>query len=75
MNHETWTAADQAELDVLLWELTGRWDEHRRTCTHERPCPHLGKAIEVVLEWRAARSLMSRAEALRIERTLFEAAA
>ena len=64
-----------AELDVLLWELTGRWEEHRRVCTHERPCPLLREAIAVVLEWREARSLLSRAEALRIERTLFEAAA
>ena len=27
-----WTGADQAELDVLVWELVTRVPEHRRDC-------------------------------------------
>jgi hypothetical protein len=60
-----WTAADAAELDVLLWELTGSWEKHRPTCD-ERPCPHLQEAIGYVLEWREARQLRTRAESFRI---------
>ena len=56
------TAADAAELDVLLWELCGCWDEHRRTCTHERPCPFLVEGIAAVIAWRDARLLRTRAE-------------
>jgi hypothetical protein len=62
-----WTAADAAELDVLLWELTGRWFEHRDTCPL-RPCPHLRDAIETVLDWRQGRILRTRAEQLRLDR-------
>jgi hypothetical protein len=68
----SWTAADAAELDVLLWELTGAWETHRPTC-RERPCPHLQEAIAVVIEWRQARELRSRAEELRHHRARFEA--
>ena len=114
-----WTPADQAELDVSLFNLTGAYFEHRergceacnpepcpeleawyahkagcRACEgdapltfgppcerrgqwleHNRqgcvrclPCPHLQVAIREVLEWREARHLLSRAEALRESR-------
>ena len=111
-----WTAADAAELDVLLHELAAGYHEHRERCeacspepcpilaawrehlkackacqgdaplTHgpacERkrrfvdhgqncvrcnPCPSLRLAIELVLQWRRSRELLSRAEWLRAE--------
>jgi hypothetical protein len=111
-----WTAADQAELDVLLYALVDSYFEHRERCRacqpgpcpryeawleHEAgcracqghapltfgppcperrrfldehrdcvrclPCPHLQTAIREVCEWREARILLSRAEALRAE--------
>lgn len=109
-----WTAADQAELDVLLHALTvglathrelcracrpepcptlaawraheagcracqgdaplthgPRCDDHRRfvehgaTCVKCGPCPHLQAAIADLMDWREARVLLSRAQALR----------
>lgn len=39
-------------------------DTSRCSCL---PCPHLRQAIAEVLEWREARALLSRAEALRAE--------
>lgn len=41
-----WTAADQAELDVLLHALTFDYWEHRERCEACRPCDELGT-------WRA----------------------
>lgn len=110
-----WTAADQAELDVLVWALAFDFWEHRKHCEacrpepcpdleawkahkaecracqgdapltfglpcerHEQfleynrrgcprclPCPQLLAAIREVCDWREARVLLSRAEALR----------
>ena len=108
-----WTAADAAELDVLLlalvfdyWEhrekcaacrpcdWPDRWKKHKASCRvcdglapltfgtacekrdqlreHNKtcpacsgPCPHLRRAIGEVCDWREARILLSRAEALR----------
>jgi hypothetical protein len=37
----TWTAADQAELDVLTHVLVFDYWEHKQTCRHCRPCPDL----------------------------------
>jgi hypothetical protein len=62
-----WTDADQAELDVLVWAVVDGWQKHRRTCQLE-PCPHLQAAIREVCDWREARALRSKAEALRTER-------
>ena len=42
--------------------------EHGRTCKRCNPCPHLQAAIREVCDWREARRLRSRAEALRSER-------
>jgi hypothetical protein len=61
-----WTAADQAELDVLLHALAADWFKHRPTCDAD-PCPHLQAAIAEVIEWRDARVLLSQAQALRAE--------
>jgi hypothetical protein len=67
-----WTPADQAELDVLIWELVERVPEHRercRRCLVEKetgfPCTAVTEAIEAVLEWRRARWLLSKAQYLR----------
>lgn len=43
---------------------------HGKTCKRCNPCPALKKAIAVVIAWREARSLRSRAEALRIDQTI-----
>jgi hypothetical protein len=60
----SWTPADAAELDVLLNALVTAWFKHRPTCDLE-PCPHLIEAIAEVMEWREARILLSKAQALR----------
>ena len=41
-------------------------DEHR-DCPRCLPCPDLKRAISEVVDWRTARQLLSRAEALRAE--------
>ena len=64
-----WTAADQAELDVLIWALVDGWDKHRHTC-RLRPCPHLHDAIREVVDWRQARILLSNAQAFRLDEEL-----
>ena len=111
-----WTAADDAELDVLVHRLVFDYHEHRQRCEackpepcphlerwkrhkagcracqgdapltfgppcaqhklfleHNRggclrcsPCPHLQRAITVVVDWVEARKLLSRAQALRL---------
>lgn len=81
----TWTPADAAELDVLVHELADAYFEHRDRCDHclawrarlagSTPCPYLGAAIEIVLEWRQKRLLLTRAEQLRLERRLITEAA
>jgi hypothetical protein len=71
-----WTDADQAELECLLRELVDGVFEHRERC--ERclagypPCPHVGRAIEVVLDWREARELFSKARWLRWQQELLD---
>lgn len=66
-----WTAADQAELDVLVWELVRAAWAHRE-CARCRElntwCPPLAEAAGAVLDWRRGRRLLSRAEALRRRR-------
>lgn len=73
----TWTPADTAELDCLIWELVDETFTHRESCpacrawqareTGATPCPHIGEAIDIVLRWRQRRQLLSRAEQLRAE--------
>lgn len=70
-----WSEADQAELDCLLWELVDGIFEHRERCrrcvahrAHEKgslPCPHVVKAIGIVVDWQHRRELVSRAAYLR----------
>jgi hypothetical protein len=61
-----WTPADQAEQDLLLHALVTAWFEHRDRCDLD-PDPHLIAAIDVVVDWREARLLLSNAEWLRAE--------
>ena len=81
----TWasaTAADEAELDCLVWELVTGYHEHRRrcrSCAASRqlgglPCPHLQAAIGAVVDWREARALLSTAQALRLDEELIRRA-
>ena len=68
-----WTPADRAESDALLWTLVDRYFEHREKCAQcadPLPCPHLGRAIDEVISWHRARTLLSAAQALRIEAEL-----
>jgi hypothetical protein len=73
---EFWTDADGAELDVLVFALVNGVFDHRELCAlcraNEAPCPHVQKAIAVVVEWRDARALLSKAEALREARRRLE---
>ena len=73
---EVMTPADLAEQDVLLWALVDGYATHWEKCRACQPnpepgvpypCPHLRQAIDVVLDWRYARALLSKAQALRIE--------
>ena len=70
-----WTDADQAELDVLIWEFITRAERHRGCPDCERNeeiyghawCEQLSAGLEVVLDWRRSRSLRSRATWLRAQ--------
>lgn len=64
-----WSAADRAELDVLVHELVADVFEHRENCpvcaAGYPPCPFVRAAIERVGEWRDDRMLRSQAAWLR----------
>jgi len=65
------TAADLAELDVLVWALVTGVEEHRPkcgACVRGDPCPSVSRAIREVLDWRSARLLLTQAERLREHR-------
>jgi hypothetical protein len=67
-----WTAADAAELDVLVLAFIEGYYEHRfrcAVCAARGPwCEHAAEAFQALLDWRRRRELLSRAEALRLER-------
>ena len=71
-----WTEADDAELAALVWELVDEIFEHRPQCAScaavYPPCPHIGRAIQIVIDWYAGRELLSRARRLRWERELID---
>jgi hypothetical protein len=70
-----WTAADQAELDVLIGELVDLEFEHREHCQQCRagePCRAKREAIETVVDWRERRSARSFAVAMRARQDLIE---
>jgi hypothetical protein len=60
-----WTPADRAELNVITRELVDAVFPHRERCQvcllGLRPCPQVQRAITLVIEWREARILLSRA--------------
>lgn len=66
-----WTAADQAELDVLTHEFVdGAWEHQERcaVCSQGGPwCKPLREALDVVLEFQQARDRMSKAQWLRAQ--------
>jgi hypothetical protein len=71
-----WTAADDAELDVLVSELVRRARQHRdhcSVCSAGGPwCPGMVEALEIVIEWRDGRILRSKANYLRELETVRE---
>lgn len=73
-----WTPADDAELSALTRELVDGIFGHRPRCSScaagYPPCPHVVRAIEVVVAWREARDLRSYARWLRHQRDLIELA-
>lgn len=74
----SWTAADAAELDVLIDELVRCYYRHRPTCPNcatAQACQHLHTAIDEILEWRHHRELLTRAEQLRLDQEIRNAAA
>lgn len=73
-----WTAADQAELELLAHEFVRvAWIHKERCadCSGGPWCARLADAFAAVEEWRAGRMLRSKAEWLRLEQRLREFAA
>jgi len=65
---EWWTDTDAAELDLLTYELVRAIEAHYPVCPECQPrewCPVLRAAVDVVVDWRQARMLASRADWLR----------
>jgi hypothetical protein len=63
-----WTEADEAERDLLVFELVRHLPAHAarcRACQERRDCPHAQEALEIFLEWQTGRRLLSRATYLR----------
>jgi hypothetical protein len=77
-SQEWWTAADAAELDVLIHEFLRAVYRHRDVCaicSGGGPwCTPLRQALEGVLEWRDGRVLRSKADWLRLRHDLRAAA-
>jgi hypothetical protein len=72
-----WTPADRAELDLLVRQLVDRLYEHKERCSICRTegsafCPATRKAIEIVIEWRDVRVLLSQATWLRTAQDLLD---
>ena len=67
-----WTDADRAEFDVHVHELVEYAFKHREAdcaacAAGYPPCPHVGAAIQNVVDWRDDRILRSRALWLRAQ--------
>lgn len=73
-----WTRADDAELDLLLWQLVNDYFNHRDTCyncaTGYDRCDQVTEAVSEVVEWRDARALLSKAKAFRVFENYIETA-
>jgi hypothetical protein len=65
-----WTAADEAELDLIVRELVRSALIHRERCSTcragDRWCPPMAEALEATLDWRDGRILRSKAAFLRL---------
>jgi hypothetical protein len=65
-----WTAADDAELDLLVHEFVKAAFRHREACATCRAggpwCQPLREAFEAALDWRDGRSFRSKAAWLRL---------
>ena len=79
MTEYYWTEADEAELDVLVFELVRAVHAHREGCSICREggpwCAPLVGALDAVVEWRRGRILRSKAQWLRARDTAAEWAA
>jgi PIN domain nuclease of toxin-antitoxin system len=70
-----WTQADQAELDLLTWELVHAHHDHRSACPDcqalGRPCERLAEGTahvtEMIVAWRDRRIRATTAEQARQE--------
>lgn len=68
-----WTEADQAELDVAVWELVTVAESHNGKCAACREaraagrnfCEPMSDAIQAVCDWKERRDLLSRAQFFR----------
>jgi hypothetical protein len=71
-----WTAADQADLDLLIFEFVKVAALHHERCSTCKAgagwCPALSGACEELVEWRDGRMLASRATYLRSGQELLE---
>ena len=74
-----WTVADQAERDLLVWELVRECFDHRarceecqggQSCTGFREA--LRVAVDAILDWRVGRMARSRASFLREQQNLLD---
>jgi hypothetical protein len=64
---DIWTELDQAELDLIVWELVTNYWVHRSRCERCRgnyACQGMAEAVHAMEEWRFGRQLRSRMEAL-----------
>jgi hypothetical protein len=65
----SWTPADKAELDVLIWGFVDGFYGHRERCPvcnqHGPWCENAREAFDVLLDWLQLRRLLSKAEWLR----------
>jgi hypothetical protein len=63
-----WTPADEAEFSAIVWALVSGLLEHKprcRACRENRFCAGSEEAVQIVVDWRRGRSLLSRAQHLR----------
>jgi hypothetical protein len=71
MTGEWWTAADAAELDVLVDALMDAAYDHRVRCkvcsTGEAWCDALRDCLQIVQGWQHSRDRLSKAEHLRFK--------
>ena len=69
MSEIWWTEADDAEIDIAVWELVSVAESHKgcEACAGAKSrghnfCAPFTRAVEALCEWKERRSLLSRAE-------------